>query len=211
MNPRAQTPRGETQEAQHRAIHARRCDAARFPSSPAVRSGSGLPAEGRLSVATDDDASEDATGGDPVRRRTLPYYNDERPKRKALSRADEPLVVSTAAATTTTTPITPRTQQVPPPSAPSRPGHPAVLLPRPYTRPAAPTPRLSAHTHSVRSLLERIVADQSGDVVMVEGTGLGSGSRGVGMGMGDMSRGMDSRGEGVGAAHADGVEGRGEG
>ncbi len=61
-NSRAQTQRS----AQQRGIHSRRCDAERFPSWPAMHSGSGLPAERRPPVATNNDASEDATGGDPV-------------------------------------------------------------------------------------------------------------------------------------------------
>ena len=59
--------------------------------------------------------------------------------------------------------------------------------------------RLALSIDAATRELERIVADQSGDVVMADGTGVGSGLGGVGMGMGGMSIGMGAGAGIVGA------------
>ena len=63
--------------------------------------------------------------------------------------------------------------------------------------------RLALSIDAATRELERIVADQSGDVVMADGTGVGSGLGGVGMGMGMGMGGMSiGMGAGTGIAGA---------
>ena len=194
--------------------------------------------------------------------RTLQYYKDQRLKRKALSRAGEPLAICTVPTTTPTATITAApTAAIAPlkPTAPLRPRRPTqapqVILPSvqcpittlhtprsssplaPTSAPRPPRPvfprarappdlyraalrgcmasspegrrvllmgaRLALSIDAATRELERIVADQSGDVVMADGTGvgprLGGAGMGMGMGMGGMSIGM---GAGTGVAGA---------